>query len=66
MENNAFVEVLFGLSSSPFLLTATLQKYLNQYNVTDPEFVKKVLQSLHVDDFISGTETIEEAKVLFE
>ena len=36
-------------------------KNLNQCNVIDPTFVEKVLQSLHVDDFISGTETIEEA-----
>ena len=35
---------------------------MKQYNATDPEFV----ELLHVDDFISGTETKEEAKVLFE
>ena len=70
-ENNAFVEyrickILYGLSCSPFSLTATLQRHLNQFSVIDPEFVEKVLRSLHVVDFISGTETIEEAKVLFE
>ena len=35
---------------------------MKQYNAIDPEFV----ELLHVDDFISGTETKEEAKVLFE
>ena len=67
---SAFVEyriwVLFVLSSSLSLLTATLQKHFNQYNAIDPEFVENVLQSIYVHDCIFGTQNTEETKVLFE
>ena len=70
-ENNELIEyrlcqVLFGLTCSLFLLTATLRKHLNQYSNLDPEFVDKTLQSLHVDDLISGAYPIAEAKSFFE
>ena len=70
-KNSAFVEyricrVLFGLSSSLSLLTATLQKHFNQYNAIDPEFVENVLQSIYVHDCIFGTQNTEETKVLVE
>lgn len=69
-ENNRFVKCqmcryLFGLSHFPFL-TAKLQKHLNQYNAIDPEFVKKVLQLLHVNDLISCADTLVVAKIPFE
>ena len=48
------------------MLTATLRKHLNQYSNLDPEFVDKTLQSLHVDDLISGAYPIAEAKSFFE
>lgn len=46
--------VAFGLSSSPFLLNATLEHHIMTYESEDPEFVQKLLQSLYVDDIISG------------
>ena len=69
-ENNEFIEyrlcqVLFGLTCSPFLLIATLRKYLNQYSNLVSEFVDKILQSLHVDDLISGADTIARSKIIF-
>ena len=39
---------------------------MNHYSNLDPEFVGKILQSLHVDDLISGTDTIAETKSFFE
>ena len=42
--------VAFGLSSSPFLLNATLKHHIMMYESEDREF----LQSLYVDDIISG------------
>ena len=70
-ENNELIEYrscrdLFGLTCSPFLLTATLRKHLNQYSNLDLEFVEKILQLLHVDDLISGADTIPEAKPFLE
>ena len=49
-----FARVAFGLSSSPFLLNATLKHHIMAYESEDPEFVQKLLQSLYVDDIISG------------
>ena len=43
-----------------------MRKHFNQYSNLDPEFVDKILQSLHVDDLISGAETIAVAKLFFE
>ena len=39
---------------------------MNQYSNLDLEFVDKILQSLHVDDLISGADPIAEAKSFFE
>ncbi|XP_067049919.1 uncharacterized protein [Acropora muricata] len=47
-----FARVAFGLSSSPFLLNATLKHHNMTYENEDPEFVQKLLQSLYVDDII--------------
>ena len=54
--------VLFGATCSPFLLTATLIVHFAQYIEYDPEVVSKVLESLHVDDLISGDDN--EKKVI--
>ena len=71
IENNELIKyrscrVLFGFNCSPFLPTATLRKHLNQYSNLDPEFVEKIFQSLHVNNLISGVDTISEAKSFFE
>ena len=56
-----FVRLLFGLNSSPFVLNATVRKHLSQYAEADKEFILKVLHSLYVDDFVSGTESGEKS-----
>ena len=66
IDNNDLAEyrlcrVLFGVASSPFLLTATLIKNAIVYENFDPEFVYKLLESLHVDDLISGANNIQDA-----
>ena len=52
--------VLFGVTSSPFLLTTTLNEHIEKYENIDPQFVEKFKRSLHVDDLNSGGETIQE------
>ena len=56
-----FVRVAFGLSCSPFLLNATLKHYILKYEGKDPEFAQKLLQSLYVDDILTGGSDDDEA-----
>ena len=55
---------MFGVTSSPFLLGGTLQHHISKYE-EDPEIVKKVLESFHVDDFNSGEENVDQAFELY-
>ena len=61
-----FTRVVFGVSSSPFLLNATIRHHLEQYRETQPELVEKICKSFYVDDVVSGADTEEEAYQLFE
>ena len=53
--------VLFGLTPSPFLLSATLDKHIRSYEIKDSVFVNELLKSLHVDDLNAGAPTISDA-----
>ena len=50
--------VLFGITLSSLLLSSTLIKHINSYNNVDPDFVCKVLQSLHINDLNCGSENV--------
>lgn len=70
-ENNELVvyrltRVLFGVTSSPFLLSATLIKHISSYFDVDPEFVQKPLDSLHVDDLNTSLNTINDSFTFFK
>ena len=60
-----FTRTVFGVISSPFLLNGTLKSYIESYLSEDPEFVKKILASLYVDDLNSGASTVVEAFELY-
>ena len=49
-----FTRVVFGVSSSPFLLNATIKHHIERYKEADPEFVEKFLRSIYVDNLSSG------------
>ena len=51
--------VLFGVMSSSFLLTSTINKHIKTYNHEDPKFVEQYLRSLHVGN-LSGSENIHD------
>lgn len=53
--------VVFGASSSPFLLAATIRKHLRQYEAEHPKVVEIISSSLYVDDFISSSSEVTEA-----
>ena len=57
---NRFARVIFGVTSSPFLLVGTVRKHTNDFNFTS-DFVTKIVDSFFVDDF-----TVEKAYLLFK
>ena len=50
-----FLRVVFGLTSSPFLLNGTIKHHLEKYLLTDKVLVKKLMKDFYVDDLVSGT-----------
>ena len=60
-----FARVVFGVSSSPFLLNATIRHHLKKYMSTHPELVKRISESIYVDDVVSGAETKGEAFTMY-
>ena len=60
-----FAHVVFGVSSSPFLLNATVKHHLEKFLTTHPETVTSILQSIYVDDVVFGAEDEENAYRLF-
>ena len=58
-----FTRVVFGVSSSPFLLNATIRHHLKKYA---PKLINTILQSIYVDDVVSGAETEEEAFTMYK
>ena len=57
--------VPFGVTSSPFLLNATLIYHAQRYCSYDVNFVFKLLQSSHINDLNSSCSTIEEGSLFF-
>lgn len=60
-----FTRVVFGVSSSPFLLNATVKYHLESFRGTNKTVVEKLLKSTYVDDIISGADNIDEAFELY-
>ncbi len=60
-----FARVAFGVSSSPFLLNATVRHHLESQAGIHEDLVLKVLRSIYVDDVVTGAPTEEEAYSLY-
>ena len=56
-----FTRVVFGVSPSPYLLNATISQHLKQFEETHSTTVRKLKESMYVDDVISGAYSVEEA-----
>ncbi len=52
----------FGVRPSPFLATQVIRHLARQYQDTHPKASRAVLRDFYVDDYVSGTDTVEEAK----
>ena len=60
-----FARVVFGVASSPFLLNATIRHHLEGYQSSHPELVHQLIQSIYVDDVVTGAENEEKAYQLY-
>ena len=61
-----FARVVFGVSSSPFLLNATIKHHIEKYCSSHPEIVKAQMQSIYVDDVVSGADCEDDAYTLYK
>lgn len=57
--------VVFGVSSSPFIVNATLKHHLDKFVQSSPELVKKISRSIYVIDFAFGAEDEEDTYQLY-
>ena len=55
-----FTRVIFGSAPSPYILGATLEKHINQYEEKYPQTVKNLKENTYVDDVQSVCNTVEE------
>ena len=55
-----FTRVVFGLTSSPFLLNGVIARHLELNEPRHPETVAEIRNSMYVDDLISGAPTTNE------
>ena len=49
-----FTKVIFGVTSSQFLLNGIVQSHGSKYEKIDPEFARKVKNHFYVDDLNTG------------
>ena len=59
---------MFGLTSSPFLLNATLQHHLSKYlPIADISvYIEKLMRDLYVDDSTNSFDEVHECQRFFE
>ena len=55
-----FTRVVFGVSSSPFVLNTTIRFHLEKYLQSNTNLIIRLLRSTYVDDIISGGDSEEE------
>ena len=55
---NRFARVMFGVTSSPYLLNETIRKHAQKYHF-DIDFINAVFNSFYVDDFVGEENSLE-------
>ncbi|CAB3986889.1 Hypothetical predicted protein [Paramuricea clavata] len=61
-----FLRVVFGITSSPFLLNGTIRHHLSNYLEKEREIAQRVIDDLYVDDLVSCCNKLEEGKALYD
>ena len=64
--NLRFTRVVFGVTSSPFLLNATIRHHLEEFTSTCADLVTKLVKSFYVDDVVTGIRDEDQAYTLYE
>ena len=54
------------MTSSPFLLNAKIKHHLNRYVENEHFVIERLKIDLYVDDLVSGSDSLEEAKGLYD
>ena len=57
---------MFGLTSSPAILNAVIQKHLSRYKGSEPQVMQLLAESFYVDDFVGGAKDVEEGYQIFQ
>ena len=60
------LQVVFGLTGSPFLLNAKIKHHLKRYIENKHVVIERLKNYLYVDDLVSGSNSLEEAKGLYD
>ena len=61
-----FTRLLFGLTCSPFLLSATLREHADRRMVTFPTAAPLVDSNTFMDDFAAGAENDDTVTIYYE
>ena len=61
-----FNRVCFGITSSPFLLSATIKHHMNMLKTEQPELTDKFMSGIYVGDITSTVNTVDEGVEFFE
>ena len=61
-----FCRVVFGLTSSPFLLNATIKHHLNRYIENEQFVIERLKKDLYVDDLVSGSNSLAPGQELYD
>ena len=56
-----FTRVIFGATSSPYIVGATMQKHVSEYTDRYPEITRSLLEDTYVDDIQGGGDKEEQA-----
>ena len=61
-----FTGLAHGLTCSLYILNATIRHHLTEYEYSDPEFSKNVMNSLYIDNYASSFSTKDEAFLVYQ